>query len=187
MIFGDPYQFAVWVQDIPEWGDDSHRNGLFHFMIDGKIFPECISTASLGAEFNQLNNSNALITLPENCEIFHKPKEDAFHFMLGLAYPDYRSDFVDGSDDFENVFLYKISNLNAQDCGCYIFCVACSGSVRVLGAKVKELVANGDETSGWVAIPQIKVAETIVPAADIKHIVEQLYDFELSIRPSNSV
>lgn len=185
MIIGNPYEFAILVQHIPEWGDDFYRNGLFHLIIDGKMFPEKLCTASLGVEFGEINSSNALISFPENREIFHAEKEDAFKAMLFMAYPDYRLDYGGGGDDRQdckNEYLYKISGQNSEENGYYLFCVTCNDEARVLGAKVGELISQVDGTKDRVTIQQLDISEIIVPTAEIKRIVQQLNDYDLSTR-----
>ncbi|WP_082305955.1 immunity 42 family protein [Achromobacter piechaudii] len=182
MVIGDPYKFAVLVQNIPEWGSDSYRNGLFHLIVDGKMFPDELSTATLDVEFGELKNSHALISLPENCEMFRKKKVDAFEIMLGLAYPNYRCGDVDDRQDLSNDFRYKVSGPNAEDQGCHVFCVVCNEEARVLGAKVSELITDKDGTRYWVNIQNYDVFEAIVSIADIKQIVQQLSDYDLAVR-----
>lgn len=182
MVIGDPYKFAVLVQNIPEWGSDSYRNGLFHLIVDGKMFPDELSTATLDVEFGELKNSHALISFPENREIFHKKKMDAFEIMLYLAYPNYRDGDGDGRQDLGNDFRWKVSGPNAEDQGCHVFCVFCNDEARVLGAKVSDLIADKDGARYWVDIPNYDVFEAIVSTAAIKNIMQQLSDYDLSAR-----
>lgn len=83
-------------------------NGLFHFILDGKMFPEELENSSLGVDLLDFLEGSALVSLPENCEIINMSKEDAFNLMLGLAYPDYRDD-IDDPNDFDNFYFYKAS------------------------------------------------------------------------------
>ncbi|WP_309297156.1 Imm42 family immunity protein, partial [Enterobacter hormaechei] len=41
MIFGNPYRFAIWTDYIPQWGE-SYKNGLFHLIINGNLYPHNI-------------------------------------------------------------------------------------------------------------------------------------------------
>lgn len=181
MIFGDPYEFAVLIEIVPEWSDETYRNGLFHFIIDGKMFPEEPTNSSLGVDLRAFLKSSALVSLPENCEIFNMNKEDAFNLMLGLAYPDYRDD-VENPEDFDNCYLYEASTPNIQDPGSYFFCVRCNDAVRIIGAKKNRLQPGPDGGNFWERIPNPEVVEVFMSVDAVKEIVRKVREYDLATR-----
>ena len=82
MIFGNPYEFAVLIEYVPEWSTETFRYGLFHFMLDGKMFPDELVTSTLDVDLRDFLGYSALVSPPENCEIFKMSKEEAFNLMF---------------------------------------------------------------------------------------------------------
>lgn len=181
MIFGNPYEFAVLIEYVPEWSNETDRYGLFHFMLDGKMFPEALTTSTLDVDIFFFLNHNALVSLPENCEIFNMSKEDAFNLMLGLAYPDYRDD-IDDPNDFDNFYLYKASTPNIEDPGSYVFCVTCGDIARIIGAKKNRLQLGLDGENFWDRIPNPEVVEVFMSVDAVKEIVRKVREYDLSTR-----
>ncbi|WP_118988236.1 immunity 42 family protein, partial [Photorhabdus sp. CRCIA-P01] len=138
MIFGDPYRFAVLIQHLPEWSDDTYKNGLFHFCIDGFFFPEEIRTSTLWVDVLSLkDNTNALFSFQENKVLFEKGTKDAFNFMLGMISPELIGQ--DEPENFEQSYQYQASTENINDAGFIVFAVSHGDMVRILGAKYSEL------------------------------------------------
>ncbi|MDC6164367.1 immunity 42 family protein [Achromobacter xylosoxidans] len=181
MIFGNPYEFAVLIEYVPEWSTETFRYGLFHFMLDGKMFPEELVTSTLGVDLRDFLEDSALVSLPENCEIFNMGKEDAFNLMLGLAYPDYRDD-IDDPNDFDNFYLYQASTTNIQDSGSYVFCVRCDDIVRIVGAKKQRLLPGPDDRNFWEMIPNPEVVEVFMSVDAVKEIVRKVREYDLATR-----
>ena len=76
MIFGDPHKFAILAKEIPEWTvEGSYINGLFHYIVDSKFFPDYTVVSALGTDIG--------VHLSENSDLlFNMPKEEAFAKML---------------------------------------------------------------------------------------------------------
>lgn len=182
MIFGNPYEFAVLIEYVPEWSNKTYMNGLFHFLLDGKMFPEEPENSSLGVDLlDFLRSGNALVSLPENFEIFNMSKEAAFNLMLGLAYPDYRDD-IDDPNDFDNFYLYQASTTNIQDSGSYVFCVRCDDVVRMVGAKKQRQQLGPDGRYFWEIIPNPEVVEVFMSVDAVKEIVRKVREYDLATR-----
>lgn len=143
MIFGNPYEFAILVEAVTEWSLNSYRNGLFHFFIDGKMFPDNVEISSLGADLCELLNSSALLTPSENSEIFHLDKLEAFSVMRRLTNPDF-DEILESSDLLSNSYLYHASIAHIDDRRMKVFCVRYGDECRILGAKTAELVERDD-------------------------------------------
>lgn len=120
MNFGNPYEFSIWAEVFPEWGNNYFKNGLSHFFIDWKMFPDEIDTATLGVDLPHLLDGSALVTLPENYEISHLNKLNAFIFMLRLTYPDFDVE-AEGSELVKNSYLYRAPTPNIDDWGMTFF------------------------------------------------------------------
>ncbi|PQQ30505.1 hypothetical protein C6H68_26025, partial [Photorhabdus luminescens] len=52
-----------------------YRNGLFHFCIDGKLYPNSAKVATLGGDILCLSDGNALALPVENNNIFNMEKK----------------------------------------------------------------------------------------------------------------
>lgn len=186
MVFGDPYRFAILMEYIPEWSDSTFRNGLFHFFIDGEMFPEIIATATLGVDVGFLDAENSLVSFPENREIFEAKAEIAFNYMLGLISPELVDEDADIPDDFENSYLYRAATENIFDAGCHVFCVAYGDEARIIGAKIRQSVKN-DETGrwSWVAVPKIEYKEIYLEKIEIEKIVKDAVNYYETNFPFN--
>ncbi|MBX7276949.1 immunity 42 family protein [Pseudomonas sp. ERGC3:05] len=89
MIFGDPHNFAILVQYLPEWGDSLSKNGVFHFCVDGYFFPEEINSSTLWVDIcSLLDSANPLCFFQEDKDIFEKDARSAFVHMLGMVSPE---------------------------------------------------------------------------------------------------
>lgn len=83
MIFGDPNKFAILMDYVPTWSSEGgYKNGLFHFIIGGKFFPDYASVAALSGDISCLSYDNALITVPENEYLFKAEKLDSFSKIM---------------------------------------------------------------------------------------------------------
>ncbi|WP_238923229.1 immunity 42 family protein [Achromobacter ruhlandii] len=181
MIFGNPYEFAVLIEYVPEWSTETFRYGLFHFMLDGKMFPDELVTSTLDVDLRDFLGYSALVSPPENCEIFKMSKEEAFNLMFELAYPDYHDD-VENLDGIGNIFLYKASTVNIEDFRSHVFCVACNDTVRIIGAKMARLLPGPDDRNFWERIPNPEVVEVFVSVDAVKEIVRKVREYDLAMR-----
>lgn len=184
MIFGDPYKFSILAEVVPEWSDSTYKNGMFHFFVDGKMFPDEIVTATLGVDLPHLLGDSALVTLPENYEIFHLNKSDAFSFMWRLTYPDFDAD-AEGSEFVNNSYLYRASTPNIDDWSMTVFCVRNNDECRILGAKTAELVRGEDGINTWVDISKIEIYEAFVSVSYVEDIVRKIRAYSESLFGGN--
>ena len=104
MILGDPYKFAVCLQTIPEWnGNDTFRNGVLLFFIDGEIFPpKELTNATLSGEIvclkERLNN------IIKDSRIYALNKEQAFSEMYEASFQT-----IESTASF-NCLVFAVSN-----------------------------------------------------------------------------
>lgn len=137
-VFGNPINFALIVKDIKIWSDGAnYKNGLFHFVVDQKIFPRRARVATLSADLGCLSVGNALLDCPENEAISDFDAEGAFRGLLNGMLPYILMDEDDIPDDFETDYTYQASTGNLEDEGCLVFAVAVGSRLRILAAEVE--------------------------------------------------
>ncbi|HCQ7773906.1 TPA: immunity 42 family protein [Enterobacter kobei] len=138
MIFGNPYRFAIWTDYIPQWGE-SYKNGLFHLIINGNLYPHNIRTSTLFSDLLEItDNDCALISHPQNEDIFSLSTEHAFKELLNLAYPEPSQE-----DEYpEQTFDYIITSSNISESGGRFFAIADGKSLRIIGGVTERLVED---------------------------------------------
>ncbi len=170
MIFGDPHNFAILIQYVPEWGDSTSKNGVFHFCIDGCFFPEEINTSTLWVDvYSLLDDSNPLYLFQDNKDIFEKDIKSAFSCMLGMIAPELIGE--DESEDFEQDYKFQASTENINDSGCVVFAVSNNDLVRVLGARHSKLQQDGKGGCHWERIVNFDIKEAFVEKNKIKNLL----------------
>ncbi|PQQ22532.1 hypothetical protein CE143_06825 [Photorhabdus luminescens] len=180
MIFGDPYRFAVLIQHLPEWSDDTYKNGLFHFCIDGFFFPEEIRTSTLWVDvFSLKDNTNALFSFQENKALFEKGTKDAFNFMLGMISPELIGQ--DEPENFEQSYQYQASTENINDAGFVVFAVSHGDMVRILGAKYSELKQDEHGNGFWETITNPDIREAILYKSEVNEIISKAFEYYSTI------
>lgn len=174
MIFGDPYKFAILVEKVPAWNvHGGYIQGLFHFIIDGKLFPDNITTATLDSVVAvYFNEENALFNPPEDKLIFSMPKEEAFPKMVNAMRPDFLNPDVDIPDDFEENYRYKASTYNIDDEGFYVCAVAYGNKVRILGTKTHYLTGNIEDGREWMNCETLDIYEACLAKKEVLKIVK---------------
>lgn len=175
MIFGDPNEFAILIDVVPTWtSDDSYKNGLFHFIIDGGLFPNSVRVATLGGDINCLSNDNALLSPPEDNVLFNMDKLKAFSTMLKVMLPTMLEPEVDVSGDFETDYKYQASTYNLEDDSCYVMAVGSGDNIRILGAKTSYLSGNDVDGYEWKNYDYLSIYEIILPKDKIRKIVSDV-------------
>lgn len=175
MIYGDPNKFAILMDVVPDWTlDNSYKNGLFHFIIDGKFFPDSAGVATLSGDISCLSEDNALLSPPEDNALFNMDKSLAFPFMLKVMLPALLEPDSDIPDDFETDYKYQASTYNLEDESCYVFAVGSEGKIRILGAKTSYLSGNSQDGYEWKNYDDLNVYEAILLKEDIYKIVNDV-------------
>ncbi|WP_421568834.1 immunity 42 family protein [Stenotrophomonas sp. PD6] len=143
-VFGDPNSFALIVEKLQIWNDGAgYENGIFHFVVDQRIFPRRARVSTLSADLGCLSAGNALVDFPENDAISSLGTEDAFRFLLNGMLPYLLMDENDIPDDFETDYTYQASTNNLEDDGCFAFAIGKGNMVRILAAEI-EKVPHGE-------------------------------------------
>ncbi|WP_168386440.1 immunity 42 family protein [Erwinia amylovora] len=181
MIFGDPYRFAVLIQHIPDWSDETYKNGLFHFCIDGDFFPNEISTSTLWVDvYSLIDESNPLISFKDDENLFVMDKDKAFTLMLGMISPELIG--LEETDDFEPSCIFQASTENINDAGFMVFSVSNKDSVRILGAKYNELKQDENGNNYWSRIFNPNVKESVLAKKEINEIMTSVITYHSKIK-----
>ncbi|EDJ9214638.1 hypothetical protein GFJ52_21240 [Salmonella enterica subsp. enterica serovar Bareilly] len=175
MIFGDPNKFAILIDYVPIWSSEGgYKNGLFHFVINGKFFPDYASVATLSGDISCLSDDNALITVPEDEYLFKAEKLDSFSKIMSAMLPNLLNPDAEVSDDFEADYRYQASTYNLENDTCYVFSVGYMGQVRILAAKVSYLYGNDVEGYEWKNHNNLEVHEVILSKDEVHRIVSEV-------------
>ncbi len=168
MIFGNPYQFAIWTELVPQWSE-SYKNGLFHLIINGNLYPDDIRTSTLSSDLYEINDSDcALISQPQNNEIFYLSTEIAFKRLYDLAYPESSEE-----DEYpEQVFDYCITSSNISSRGGCFFAVSNDISLRIIGGIIQHLVKDESEDKDvWKYIKKPLLQDITILKHDLNEIM----------------
>lgn len=171
MIFGNPYRFAIWVEDIPMWGGEC-KNGLFYLVINGSLYPDDIRTATLSTDLYEITSAEcALMSLPENDAVFNMPTEDAFDYLFKMAHPESTDE-----DEYPiQVFDYCILSSNVSDYGGRFFAVASNEKLRIIGGRTEHLVQSDNEDRNvWKEIKNPSIEDVIMSKYEIGRIMDDL-------------
>ncbi|MEB6380842.1 immunity 42 family protein [Leclercia adecarboxylata] len=168
MIFGNPYHFAIWTEFVPQWSE-SYKNGLFHLIINGKLYPDDIRTSTLSSDLYEITDSDcALISQPQNDEIFYLSTETAFKRLFDLAYPQ-----PSEQDEYpEQIFDYCIISSNISSRGGCFFAVSNDTSLRIIGGMIQHLVKDESEDKNvWEYIKKPLLQDVIILKHDLNEIM----------------
>ncbi|MQL50031.1 hypothetical protein GEA64_20145 [Photorhabdus khanii] len=178
MIFGDPNHFAILIEYLSDWStENGYRNGLFHFCIDGKLYPNSAKVATLGGDILCLSDSNALVLPVENNNIFNMEKKEAYFSMLKTMLPERAEPEKEVSDDFVTSYKYQASTYNLENDCCYVFAVSNGSMIRILGAKLSVLNGNDDVGYHWEEILKPHVTDIILEKETVKNIVTSTINY----------
>lgn len=178
MIFGNPYNFAIWTEHVPQWGEH-YKNGLFYLVINGNLYPGDVRTSTLSSDLYEIiDNDCALISQPQNEEIFSLSTENAFKCLFDLAYPE-------ASEDNEypvQKFDYCITSPNISSFGGYFFAVANDTSLRIIGGVTERLVKNGiEERNIWKKINKPLLEDIFISKNEINEIMVRVKEYADSL------
>lgn len=173
MVFGNPNRFAILMELIPCWTEEgNYKNGLFHFIVEAKIFPAWANSSTLSGDILCLEKkNNALIAMPENKELFFMDKEMAFKKLLDAMLPEKLNPDFEYPDDFEEDYTYYAGTYNLEDGGCYVYAIGFEENIRILGARISSLIGNSIDGYDQINRDKFNIAEIILPKAEVKQII----------------
>jgi len=160
-VFGDPNNFALIAASVQSWNErPGLGNGIFHFVVDGRLFPRRARVSALSADIGSLSSGNALVDLPENSAVSSLGADDAFRFLLNGMLPYILLDEDEIPDNFQTDYTYQASTNNLEDENCFAFAVKVGHQVRVLAAEiVLDPLAGGkrllDVSEAWIDVKEL--------------------------------
>jgi len=137
MLIGDASKFAVYVEKVEEWALDNNNfhNGILFFIINNKIFPNEIYTATYGNDIGEINRSLQKIVI--NTEIYDMDKNSAFLKLYETAFASRLFDNPEEIDLIEDD-RYIISRSSILCQNGYAFLAMGNGShTKILAAWVE--------------------------------------------------
>lgn len=178
MIFGNPYHFAIWTEIVPQWSE-SYKNGLFHLVINGNLYPDDIRTSTLASDLYEITDSDcALISQPKNDEVFYLPTEIAFERLFALNYPE-----PSEQDQYpEQIFDYCITSSNISSRGGCFFAVSNDISLRIIGGTIQHLVKDvSNERNVWEYIEKPLLQDVTISKGELNEIMNNVKKYAGSI------
>ncbi len=126
MIFGNPFKFAFFIDEVLEWSSADFDNGFFAISINGIIYPPDINCFTLNIALGRLvSDASPFITLPENKALFNDCPKIAFEKLQNITYPE----------DIDNDYTYLMPVTEFEDAGYVLFVVRFMDKIKFLLGK----------------------------------------------------
>ena len=160
-VFGDPNNFALIVASVRLWNEEPGAgNGIFHFVVDGRVFPRRARVSALSADIGSLSSGNALVDFPENSKLHGLGADEAFRFLLNGMLPYMLMDEDEIPDDFQTDYTYQASTENLEDENCFAFAVREGHRVRILAAEIEQDCSDlgrrlVDVSEAWIDMEEV--------------------------------
>lgn len=128
MIIGEPYKLGFIIERITEWEDESYKNGIMFFMINGEIYPKDVRTATFNCELPELlDESSAMRTPVVNRELFQLESKALFGQLTDITYGKNRDALYD--------MRYLIPFHEITDAGYSIFIISNGKWIKLLAGR----------------------------------------------------
>lgn len=161
MVIGNPYEFAVILEEISSWnpGNYSLRNGILFYCFDGTLFPSQVYTATLSHDLFDL--LPRLKAIPDDQTLFTGCKDDVFRHLYLLHFP--------GDREIDQECRYDITPATFQDLHHYTFAVKGNGYVRILANKLPYIKEESTHD-----LTELNTLEAIIPLESYRNTVDAL-------------
>lgn len=163
MIIGDPYKFAIIIQEIREWNSNEiFKNGVLLFCVDGAIYPKEILNATLSSEINELPEK--LSRIEEDKHLFFMEKEKAYETAYDRMH---KEEIV-----LVHEYHYDISPLSFIDDHDYVYAARNGDQIRILISKLgynRKLSRPDFENA--------QINETVITVEELQEMVAELEAF----------
>ena len=128
MVIGDPYKFAVILDEVPQWNPDScaFRNGVLFYSFAGVLFPKDLLNATLSADLHDL--LPRMRHIPTDDGLFAGNKDEVFKLLCNLRFPH--------DWDQEEDCRFDLTPLSFSDQNHYVFAVKGRAGVRILANTI---------------------------------------------------
>ena len=128
MIIGNPYKFAVILDEVPQWNPSNcpFRNGILFYCFNGVLFPNEVLNATLSTDLHDL--LPRMRNIPANEALFTGKKDEVFKYLFNLRFPQ--------DWDQEEDYRFDLTPLTFSDKDHYICAVKGNAGVRLLANAV---------------------------------------------------
>ncbi len=125
MIFGNPFEFAFFIDIVDEWSSLPFHNGYFAISIDSNLYPNDVRCSTLNIVLSEiLSEKSPLITLPENETLFKDNPKIAFEKIQDITFPE--------NSDIGNDYTYRVQLTEFEDAGYILFMVRFIDQVKLI-------------------------------------------------------
>ena len=125
MIFGNPFTFAFFIDEVPAWSSVDFNNGFFAISVDGILYPPDIRCTTLNIALDRIiSKTSPLITLPKNETLFNDTPEIAFEKLQNITYPE--------NFNIDNDYTYLMPISEFEDAGYVLFVVRFMDKIKFL-------------------------------------------------------
>lgn len=160
MIIGDPFEFAVGIQVVPEWNiDKAFNNGLLLLYLKETPYPSRVVSATLNTELIGLRDS--LAKIPVNRKLFSQRKETAFQELYNITFP--------ADLETDNNYDFFLSPDSLQRSGFFVFGVSSGKNVRIMASQLICIKSGSRHL-----LENIAINEVVVPLNRIKTMTREL-------------
>lgn len=127
MLIGNPDEFAIIIERVPEWESSGFINGIFIVCICGEYYPPDMRTTTLNGDLYELLTENSPFLKPQsNHEIYNLDNESLFSQLYKATYPE------DGDNDYRFLIPFR----EILDSGYCFFIIKCDSNVKILVNRV---------------------------------------------------
>lgn len=128
MLIGNPDKFAILLHRVEEWNmDDTFKNGILHFCINGEMFPKEILSVTLACEVPWLREKMANVVVDK--KIYYQPKDEAFAALYSKTFPEECSE--------DNDYRFQVNPECFLDFNYITFAVSNGVNVRILATQLQ--------------------------------------------------
>ena len=151
MILGDPEKFAFIIERIPEWENDSYKNGIMFVIINDEIYPKTARTTTFNSELPDILSLDSAFMAPVvDVELYEKSDKEIIACV--------------SDEDNTNYYRYFIPFHEINDSGYRIYIISNGSKVKIIVCKIE--------------IETLEVVDKLVlPLGEYDRIKSQVFDF----------
>ena len=133
MIIGIPNRLCFLIERVPEWENETSKNGMMFLCVEDDIYPDCIRTTTINSELCALTASNSAFMNPViEPDIFSLEENELFSHMMRVTYPE--------NEKSDNDYRYEWDLHEINDAGFRVFSVANGHKVKILVCRIDPIV-----------------------------------------------
>lgn len=129
MLIGEPYKFCFLIERIPEWENESFKNGMMFVCVEDSIYPDNVRTTTLNSELYSLTDMNGAFMNPViEPDTYLFTENELFQHIMRVTYPE--------DDELDNDYRYEWEFHEINDAGYRFFSVSDGSKVKILVCRV---------------------------------------------------